>query len=311
MNKKLLSLAVSIAALLLVSAAATTQTLNGFDVSNASVPAGEILSGGPLRDGIPAIDHPQFVAARQAGFLNDDDRVLGLFHHGIARAYPIRILNWHEIVNDEYPGEPVIISFCPLCGTGTAFTAVQSKAKRFGVSGLLYNSDLLLYDRETESLWSQILARAISGPLRGETLTQLPVEHTAWLDWRKRYPGTTVLSTDTGHRRDYRRSPYAGYETSEGLYFPVSRLDPRYHPKEQVIGVEINGRFKVYPFSELARTRGEVADEIQGKKIMIYFDKAHRSARIVDSSRELIPSMTGFWFAWMTFHPDSEVFTAE
>ncbi|MDT8385607.1 MAG: DUF3179 domain-containing protein [Gammaproteobacteria bacterium] len=291
--------------------AASGQTLNGFDLSNASVPVEEILSGGPLRDGIPAIDRPRFVAAREAGFLKDDDRVLGLVLSGIARAYPIRILNWHEIVNDRFDGEAVVISFCPLCGTGTAFRPGQGKAKTFGVSGLLYNSDLLLYDRETESLWSQILAKAVSGTLHGERLQLLPLEHTTWRDWRERYPGTLVLSTDTGHRRDYNRSPYAGYETSGGLYFPVTRIDPRYHPKEQVIGIEIGGRFKAYPFGELARTTGEVIDEINGTKVIIRFDKTHRSAQAFDADNKMIPGITGFWFAWMAFHPDSEVFIAE
>ena len=197
---------VVIGGLLLLAAVTTSgQSLNGFDLSNASLPVSQILSGGPPRDGIPAIDRPRFIAARQAAFLGDDDRVLGVYHKGIARAYPIRILNWHEIVNDQFAGEAVVVSFCPLCGTGTAFSTLHGKAKTFGVSGLLYNSDLLLYDRETESLWSQIAATAISGPLRGEGLTLLPVAHTTWADWRKRYPDTTVLSTDTGYSRDYQR----------------------------------------------------------------------------------------------------------
>ena len=205
-----------------------------------------------------------------------------------------------------------MVSFCPLCGTGMAFSTLHGKATTFGVSGLLYNSDLLLYDRETESLWSQILAAAISGPLRGEVLRPLPVEHTTWQDWRKRHPDTQVLSTDTGYNRDYRRSPYAGYETSDGLYFPVSRLDPRYHPKEQVIGVDIDGHFKVYPFIELARNDGEVSDEINGRKITVRFDKTHRSARVLGTVEgKPLPAVTGFWFAWMAFHPDSRVFAAE
>ena len=294
--------------LLLTSPAFPAPSLNGFDLSNASVPVNEIFRGGPPRDGIPAIDEPKFVSARRADFLTEDDRVLGLYHNGAARAYPVRILNWHEIVNDKSSGDPVVISFCPLCGTGVAFISAHRKAKTFGVSGLLYNSDLLLYDRETESLWSQILARAVSGQLRGEKLRLLPLEHTTWSDWRNRYSATKVLSTDTGYRRNYNRSPYAGYETSEEIYFPVTHLDRRYHPKEQVLGVEIDGHFKAYPFSELARTSGEVFDEINGKKIVVRFDKKHRSAQLFDEEENLIPSTTGFWFAWMAFHPDSAVF---
>lgn len=310
LSKRLTATAV-IGGLLILITAASGQSLNGFDLSNSSLPVNEILSGGPPRDGIPAIDRPKFIAANQAAFLGSNDRVLGIYHRGIARAYPIRILNWHEIVNDQFAGEAVVVSFCPLCGTGTAFSTLHGKAKTFGVSGLLYNSDLLLYDRETESLWSQIAAKAIAGPLRGESLKLLPIVHTTWVDWRTRYPDTTVLSTDTGYSRDYQRSPYAGYENSDRLLFPVGRLDRRYHPKEQVIGVAINGHYKVYPFSELARTAGEVSDEIGGRKVLVRFDKAQRSAQVFNAGGEPIPSLTGFWFAWMAFHPDSAVFSAK
>lgn len=297
--------------LMLTALASPAQSLNGFDLSNASIPVNEILSGGPPRDGIPAINHPKFINADKVDFLDQRDRVLGLYYKGVAKAYPIRILNWHEIVNDRFSTEPVVISFCPLCGTGTAFSTAHAKTESFGVSGLLYNSDLLLYDHETESLWSQILAEAVSGQLLGERLRLLPVQHTSWRDWHTRYPATKVLSTDTGHRRDYSRSPYAGYETSSGLYFPVTRLDRRYHPKEEVLGVEIDGHFKAYPFSELARRSGEIADEISGKKIIIRFDQEHRSAQLFDEENTLMPSIIGFWFAWMAFHPDSQVFSAD
>lgn len=310
LSKRLTAMAVISGLLLLGAVTAAGQSLNGFDLSDSDVPVSEILSGGPPRDGIPAIDRPDFIVANQATYLRDGDRVLGIYHQGIARAYPIRILNWHEIVNDTFAGEAVVVSFCPLCGTGTAFSVLHGKAKTFGVSGLLYNSDLLLYDRETKSLWSQIAAMAIAGPLRGEVLTSLPVVHTSWGDWRRRHPDTTVLSTDTGYRRDYERSPYAGYESSDRLFFPVSHQDRRYPPKEQVIGVGIKGHYKVYPFSELARTNGEVSDEIGGEKLVIRYDKAQRSAQVFDEGGEPIPGLTGFWFAWMAFHPGSAVFTA-
>lgn len=298
------------AVLLAVSFAASGQSRNGFDLSSSSVPLNEILSGGPPREGIPAIDRPKFVAANKADFLTADDRLLGVRRNGIAKAYPIRILNWHEIVNDEFAGESVVISFCPLCATGTAFSTARGTARTFGVSGLLYNSDLLLYDRQTESLWSQILGEAITGRLHGETMAMIAVEHTTWADWRTRHPRTLVLSTDTGTWRDYSRSPYAGYENSDGLYFPVGRLDPRYHPKEQVIGIEIDGHAKVYPFTELARAGGEVTDRVGGVNVVVRFNVDHRSARIENDDGELLPAVTGFWFAWMAFHPNSEVFTA-
>ena len=184
---------------------------NGFDLSDALISATEILPGGPPRDGIPAIDKPKFINAAEVDYLADDDRILGVFRNGVAKAYPIRILNWHEIVNDRLQDEAVAITFCPLCGTGMAFQArVDGQAKLFGVSGLLYKSDVLLYDRETESLWSQISRQAVSGPMKGQRLAMVPTSHTTWADWRERHPDTQVLSLDTGYSRNYNRNPYEG-----------------------------------------------------------------------------------------------------
>lgn len=125
---------------------------NGFNLSNSVIPITKVLSGGPPRDGIPSIDKPKFISASKADFLKDDDRVLGVLLDGDARAYPIRILNWHEIVNDDFSGQGVAVTFCPLCGSGIVYSAdIEGKKRLFGVSGLLYNSDVLLYDRESET----------------------------------------------------------------------------------------------------------------------------------------------------------------
>ena len=216
---------------------AAAGSFNGFDVSNALIPTTEIYPGGPPRDGIPAIDKPKYVPAAQANFLADDDRILGLDRNGIQHAYPIKILNYHEIVNDRFGDDSILISYCPLCGTGMAFLAtLKGKVHSFGVSGLLYNSDVLFYDRETESLWSQIKKQAVSGPMRGTGLQQIVMSHTNWNDWRRRHPNTQALSLQTGYKRDYNRSPYSGYEKTTQTYFPVSTTDRRYHSKEQVIG---------------------------------------------------------------------------
>lgn len=284
---------------------------NGFDLAGALVPAAEILPGGPPREGIPAIDRPRFVAARAVKFLKPEDRLLGLTLHGVAKAYPIRILNWHEIVNDRFGDTPVAVTYCPLCGTGMAFLArVEGRALDFGVSGLLYNSDVLLFDRQTESLWSQIGRRAISGAHKGRRLETLALEHTTWGDWRRRHPATLVLSTDTGHRRDYARNPYAGYEQTGELYFPVRFRAEGYHPKERVLGVEIDGRFKAYPFSELAKSGGVVRDTLAGRAITVRFDAAHENATVTDASGAPLPGVVGFWFAWYAFHPETEVYRA-
>ena len=285
---------------------------NGFDLSDSLVPAGQIHLGGPPRDGIPALDRPRFVAAAAADFLGDDDRVLGLLHNGRAKAYPIAILNWHEVVNDRFGSRPVAITYCPLCGTGAAFAAEAGERRlKFGVSGLLYNSDVLLYDRETESLWSQLRMQAISGPAKGQRLQPLPLNHTTWRAWRAEHPDTLVLSTDTGFQRDYGRDPYAGYSGAYSLYFPVAALSRRYHPKERVLGLAVDGRYKAYPFTELARNaQPEVVDDFAGQRLRIRFDRASQSARALDSAGHQLPAVTGYWFAWYAFHPDTEVYRA-
>lgn len=309
MNQKTQSLLLSV--LLLWITACTAQSKNGFDLTGSLVPPSEILSGGPAKDGIPAIDKPRFVEAGRADFLADDSRVLGMSYQGIAKAYPINILNWHEIVNDRFGEEPVVITFCPLCGSGMAFSAtLDGKPHTFGVSGLLYNSDVLLYDRQTESLWSQLMSQAISGTYKGRRLTDLPVLHTTWQDWRTRHPDTLVLSTDTGFRRDYSRGPYETYLKSPQIMFPVSAVSKRYHPKEEVLGLSIDGIAKVYPFVELEKSPAAFTDQVGGKTVTVRYDRRHRSAEAFDEHGERLSGVRTFWFAWYAFNPDTEIYTA-
>lgn len=293
-------------------AAALEAALNGFVLEQPLVPADEILHGGPPRDGIPALDAPRFVAAAQMRELRDDDRVLGLELHGEAKAYPVRILDYHELVNDRFGEQPVLISYCPLCGTGMAFeSSAAGRTLDFGVSGLLYNSDVLMYDRQTESLWSQIARRAVNGPLKGETLAMLPLQHLTWEQWRARYPDSRVLSFDTGHRRDYGETPYVGYRDSARTYFPVNHSDKRYHPKEVVIGVEIGGVYKAYPFEELGKVSSPLRDTIGGEPVRIDFDAERRTALVFGADDALIPHLSSYWFAWVGFHPQTQVFRSD
>ena len=284
---------------------------NGFDLAGSLIPANEVLSGGPPRDGIPSIDNPEFITASEADFLNGQDWILGISRNGITRAYPISILNWHEVVNDRFGEEAIAVTFCPLCGTGVAFKAdISGKARSFGVSGLLYNSDVLLYDRESESLWSQLKRQAVTGTMIGSRLDIIPVSHTRWIDWQIRYPDTQVLSTKTGAQRDYKRDPYSGYEKSETVYFPVSANDKRFHPKERVIGLEIDGKFKAYAYSELAKTAASFSESFANQELKIEFSAEHGSGRVINAEGAEIPTIVSFWFAWFAFHPETEVFKA-
>lgn len=297
-------------AVLLLAHAQARPTLNGFDLTGALVPLQAIERGGPPRDGIPAIDRPRFVGADAAG-LAEGDRVLGIARNGIARAYPMRILNWHEIVNDRFGDEAIAVTYCPLCGTGIAFEArVAGQTARFGVSGLLYNSDVLLYDRATESLWSQILGRAVAGPLKGTALTSVPLTHTSWAAWRERHPRTAVLSTDTGHPRDYTNDPYHGYDKVARLLFDVQHRDGRLPLKDWVLGLALGGAVKAYPLSvpqRRADARGRLTDQLGGRTVEIRYDRRHRSAEAFDADGRALAGVLAFWFAWVAFHPKTEV----
>ena len=296
---------------LALALSAHAQTKNGFDLSESLVPADQIHHGGPPKDGIPAIDRPQFVSASRADFLEPDDAVLGIMHRGDARAYPIRILNWHEVVNDRIGGQPVAITYCPLCGSGVAFVAEQGDTVlNFGVSGLLYNSDVLLYDRATQSLWSQLMGRAVSGRMKGSVLTALPLAHTTWADWRTLYPATQVLTRDTGHGRAYDRDPYAGYAEQDTLYFPVAFRSAGFHPKERVLGVSLGDATKAYPFAELHKAPAVFEDTLDGRRISIRFDKRAERAQAYDADGAPIAATTLYWFAWYAFHPDTAVYHA-
>ena len=305
-------LGLGVIAMLLVVLVVNAGTKNGFEIAvDDLIAAEDIHAGGPPRDGIPALDKPRFLERDEATVMKPDDQVLGLSHNGVAKAYPISILNWHEIVNDRLEQEPVVITYCPLCGSGIAYSArVSGMEASFGVSGLLYNSDVLLYDRQTESLWSQMMSQAVSGPLRGTRLQMLPLIHTTWSDWLAEHPDTLVLSRDTGFDRDYERDPYSGYEDSEGVWFPVKRKDPRYHPKERVLGLELNGQFKAYPIAELSKHQGPLRDRFAGRDLAIEFRPESGSARVLDADGKQIPAVNSFWFAWYAFHPDTEVFRA-
>lgn len=307
--KKLLLVLYTILTLLIGSTFTIAASMNGFILDGALIPEEEILSGGPTKDGIPSLDYPKFVKAAQAHFLRDEDQVLALKRNSIAKAYPLRILNWHEIVNDRFGDEGVIITYCPLCGSGTASEAkVAGESLQFGVSGLLYNSDVLMYDRQTQSLWSQILSQAVTGPMKGTLLPAVAVTHTTWVDWRNRHPDTLVLDANTGFNRNYQANPYGGYEKDSNIMFPLRFRSEGYHPKEQVLGLVLDGKAKAYPFVELAKGSGEVEDMLGNYRILIRYNHTHQSAEVFDTDGKPLPGVVLFWFAWYAFHPGTGIY---
>ncbi|MDR4492029.1 MAG: DUF3179 domain-containing protein [Candidatus Nitrosocosmicus sp.] len=206
------------------------------------VPLDQIVSGGPPPDGIPSIDNPQFVSVENAeSFMDDSDLVLGVDINGDIRGYPLQILVWHEIVNDIVGETPIAVTYCPLCFTNQIFnrTLLDGQTLELGTSGKLYNSNLVMYDRNTDSLWSQAMAQSIAGELSGTKLERIPFDLATWKDWKLIYPNSKMLSQDTGHARPYGADPYGDYYTNPDILFPVSNNDDnRLGVKEIVIGLE-------------------------------------------------------------------------
>jgi len=189
------------------------------DFSKTIIDFSEILSGGPRKDGIPSIDTPKFVPAAEVDDLSDTEPVVGLVVNGDARAYPLRILTWHEIVNDTVGGVPVTVTYCPLCNSSIVFEReVAGRLLDFGTTGKLRNSDLVMYDRQTESWWQQFEGRAIVGEMTGTTLTMLPSRLESWARFKARAPEGKVLVPNNRWKRNYGRNPYVGYDSRNGPY---------------------------------------------------------------------------------------------
>jgi hypothetical protein len=189
---------------------------------------------------------------------------------------------------------------------------ISSKRFTFGVTGKLYKSGLVMYDRQTESLWSQILQQAITGPMTDTKLSMLPGRHTTWEQWRREHPDTLVLSPDTGFKRDYGVNPYQDYY-EDGTPFGGTRerarqLDPDIRPMERVLGVQVAGVKKAYPLSRLKKQPDSFEDDVAGQKITIHFDRKSENAYAMTASGSQVPSMVAFWFAWVDFYPDTQVF---
>ncbi len=281
-----------------------------------SVDPSKLFGGGPPKDGIPSIDSPKFDSATAAwDWMKSDDTVFGIVYKGEARAYPQGILVWHEIVNDTISGDPILITYCPLCQTAAAYERkIDGTEVEFGVSGKLYNSNLVMYNRtndkiKTESLWTQVGGEAIVGDFTGQKLTKIILDTVKWKDWVDKHPNTKVLSQDTGYVRDYNRDPYGDYYTSAGVIGPLENEDDRLFEKALVFGIEVDGKFKAYPEEELKKTP-KFVDEFAGKKLEVTrsSDGSIRIKNVTDGGQ--VVAEIGFWFSWAAFHPDTELYKA-
>ena len=251
------------------------------DFSKHSVPYSDILSGGPPKDGIPAIDNPQFVAVSEADEWLEPQEPVILFKIGNdARAYPLQILTWHEIVNDVVGGEPVVVTFCPLCNTAIAFKrTVNGQVFDFGTTGQLRFSNLIMYDRQTETWWQQASGEAIAGALTGEQLEFVPATIIAWEQFRQEFPDGKVLSRETGFSRSYGRNPYTGYDNinNSPFLFKGPQTPGTLPPMARVITVDLGGEAVAYAY-EVLQEAHVVNDSIAGQKVVVIWEPGTASA---------------------------------
>lgn len=243
------------------------------DFSIHTVPYADILSGGPPRDGIPALDQPQFIAVDEAdGWLQPHEPVILVEVDGDARAYPLQILIWHEIVNDTVGGKPLVVTFCPLCNTAITFERTfGGRILDFGTTGRLRFSNLIMYDRQTETWWQQAGGQAIAGELAGGQLQFYPAAIVSWQDFKSAYPAGLVLSRQTGYSRDYGRNPYAGYDnvnTAPFLYRGTPTPDTL-PAVARVLTVAVNGEAVAYPYDVLRQVR-VVNDTVSDTPIVVF-----------------------------------------
>lgn len=313
----------------------------------------EIVWGGVSVDGIPALDNPKHISAIQASYLNDDDEVFGVEINGDARAYPLRIMGWHEMFNDVIGGVPVSLAYCTLCGAGILFEGNYEGRQNFGVkepfsfgsSGFLYQSNKLMYDRNTDSLWNQFTGQPVSGPLRGSgiELKIRPTIITSWKKWKNQHPDTKVLSLDTGFYRNYGSGVvYKEYFSSPDLMFPaLSNGSLGLAEKDQIFGLRLEGGTKAWPL-EVFHEGKAINDKVGAVNVVLIGDKSTRTVRAYERkeyeflddtttqdkqiwqlSEDYLTSQTGeklkrlpghisYWFAWAGYLGDeSQLYTSK
>jgi hypothetical protein len=251
------------------------------DFSKHSVPYDEILSGGPPKDGIPAIDAPKFVGVEEADeWLQPQEPVILVAVGNVAKAYPIQILMWHEIVNDVIGDTPVTVTFCPLCNTGIALErAFDGQVLDFGTTGRLRRSNLVMYDRQTETWWQQATGEGIAGEFTAQQLTFVPASMISWADFKEAHPDGEVLSRETGHNRDYGRNPYTGYDdvSRSPFLYDGPQTPDALPPMARVVTVELNDEAVAYPYDLLEDVR-VVNDEVGGIPIVVLWAPGTASA---------------------------------
>lgn len=311
------------------------------------IDSNEVFDGGPGKDGIPSVDSPQFEKVSNNTYMNPNDLVIGIVHNNKAKAYPHRILDWHEIINDEIDDIKFALTYCPLTGTGSVWNRViDSEETTFGVSGKLYNSNLIPYDRRSDSNWSQLRLDCINGELIGDEISTYAMIETTWETWTKYYPSSDVMTLETGFSRDYNAFPYGDYRTNHtNIIFPVNNFDTRLAAKERVLAVITEHTFQAFSI-ELFETNRVISISSIDENIIVIGSKTENfitafhsddledvvfnagpnfiaedangnkinlSGKIVEGPLEgtqlvQTKSILGYFFAIGAFYPDIEIF---
>ncbi len=337
--------------LLIIVSCSTTDDAQS-NLTNQSdwlLPLNQIKDGGPGKDGIPSIDNPQFIDANAVSFLNDNDLVVGIVQGNVAKAYPHIVLDWHEVVNDEINGAFFTLNYCPLTGTAFAWESKTNTTRTtFGVSGLLYNANLIMYDRNTDSNWSQLRLECVNGSLINDKPKLYSVVETDWATWRTLYPNTQVLSTQTGFSRTYGVSPYGDYATNNNRFLFRPEITNNALPnKERVYTIIDDDKSKVYQFSKFNEGNA-IRDTFNGSDYLIVgnnnlmygfklennhsglvfeYDFANSESFFIDNEgnkwsifgeaiegsrlgEKLTPvkSVMSYWFAIAAFYPNPEIY---
>ena len=287
----------------------------------------DILSGGPRKggigvdQGIPALSKQNidFVTVEEANtYIQDNELVLALHYKGEKRVYPLQIMVWHEIANDVVAGDPILITYCPLCGSGIAYkremtitneqtNISETITPKFGTSGKLYNSNLVMYDDKTDTYWQQIDGKAIYGELTGQELEEVSIDTVVWKDWKTVHPDSEVLSQDTGINRNYGKDPYGSYYEDSFLIFPVENENNIIHPKTIIFGIEVDGQYKAYKEEDLV-VLGTIEDVVNNVSIKLERDNVGIvSVTNIESGEEIIKERD-MWFAWYAFHPETSLY---
>lgn len=312
------------------------------------IPPSQVFDGGPGKDGIPSVDAPEFNDSDDPEFLSPGALVVGIVDNGVAKAYPHIILDWHEIVNDNIGDNNFAITYCPLTGTAVGWDRqVGNRTTTFGVSGKLYNTNLMPFDRETDSYWSQLRLDCVNGALAGEKINTVPIVETTWDTWRLSYPNSLLMNTNTGFSRNYGQYPYGDYKTNHNnIIFPVDNLDNRLPAKERALTVITEDASKVYSIEAFDQLK-VIEDQVGGENIVVIGSKSQNfmvayktgdlsgfqpvigelpiiaqdatgqkislTGEIVTGPRqgqqlETIETIIGYYFAMAAFYPELEIY---